>query len=44
MSKSIRAEAFENSAVEQHVQLTAVNRILRPVIASEQAAGLGDEG
>ena len=37
----IRAEAFENSAVEQHVQLTTVDSILRPVIAREQAARLG---
>ena len=34
-------EAFERRAVEQHLQLPPVHRVLRPAVAREQAARLG---
>ncbi len=36
-----RAQAFEHRAVQQHLQLPAVHRVLRPAVAGEQAARLG---
>jgi len=37
----VAAEALEHGAVQQHLQLAAVHRVLRPAIAGQQAARLG---
>ncbi len=37
----IAAEPFERRPVQQHLQLAAVHRVLRPAIARQQAARLG---
>ena len=37
----VGAEPLEHGAVQQHLELAAVHRVLRPTVAGEQAASLG---